>query len=652
MNCDRVRRALSERMDGEHLSRHVDHALEQHLTTCAACRAFEAGAYKLREHARIGLAPAVPDLVEPIMAAVEAEARHGSRVGPLRAPAPRRGLLPRLAPAVTAGLVGVIVGSLAMGGPWSREHSATALDVTEGVAAAAARLDAYRASFSIVERNLAPDVPRRDLSMEVWFHAPERFRLDVTDHTVYPSAAYSPTDLRLLVDGSTWYARSPSPCPTTGCPPTETLVTNRTPFSSAAAAPTDLVLPVTTLSDDEGVTVLGTGTLLGRQALRVEMRFERAAPLFPFLQLGGTWRPFFPDDRVVLWLDAKTWSPLAWSVYPAGGPERAQWELRFGLPEEPADAPILEVEAVAVSQKAPPAAVFAVPTTAGAVDQGATAVPLDAVERQAGYEPVEPAEVDGLSLYQVVLPSDPAGKAGDTVLAYSRGMQWLKVGESHSWEGDSLLGPVGPHAQEVALTGGGVAYYEPATEDHGRRLAIHTSESDLYLETNLSRDALLRVASSLPLKGLSLPQDWRVRETPDGTIERVSLEDAAAAVPFELLLPQTLPEGTALAAVELLELGNAVGVTAYFQAEDVALGSGEIRVHLEQTEELPPTTAPEQQTVEVRGVEGRYTPEAARLEWIEGGVYVSIEAPGLELTDLLALASSVAPAPATPGPTP
>jgi outer membrane lipoprotein-sorting protein len=487
--------------------------------------------------------------------------------------------------------------------------------------------------------------------MEVWFRAPERFRLDVTDHTVYPSADYSPTDLRLVVDGSTWYARSPSPCPTTGCPPTETLVTNRTPFSSAAAAPTDLVLPVTTLSDDEGVTVLGTGTVLGRPALRVEMRFERAGPLFPFLQLGGTWRPFFPDDRVVLWLDAKTWSPLKWSVYPAGGPERAQWELRFGLPEEPIDTPILEVAAVAVSQKAPPAAAFAVPRTVGAVDQGATAVPLDAVQRQAGYEPVEPTEVDGLSLYQVVLPSDPAGKAGDTVLAYSRGMQWLKVGESHSWEGDSLLGPVGPHAQEVALSGGGVAYYEPATEDHGRRLAIHTSDSDLYLETNLSRDALLRVASSLPLKGLALPQDWRVHETPDGTIERVSLEDAAAAVPFELLLPQTLPEGTALAAVELLELGDAVGVTAYFQAEDVALGGGEIRVHLEQAEELPPTTAPEQQTVEIRGVEGRYTPAAARLEWIEGGVYVSIEAPGLELTDLLALASSVAPVPVTTGPT-
>ncbi|MGZ8593467.1 MAG: hypothetical protein ACXWYC_09215 [Actinomycetota bacterium] len=651
MNCDRVRRALSERMDGEHLSRHVDNALEQHVQTCAACRAFEAGAYRLREQARIGLAPAVPDLVEPIMAAVEAEARPmPARVRPLRAPSQRRPLLPRLAPAVTAAVVGVIVGSLTVGGPWSHEHTATAVDVTEGVAAAAAGLDAYRASFSIVERNLAPDVPLRELSMEVWFSAPERFRLDVTDHTVYPSDAYTPTDLRLVVDGSTWYASAPSPCPTTGCPAAETLITNRTPFSSAAAAPTDLVLPVTTLSDDEGVTVLGTDQVLGREALRVEMRFERAAPLFPFLRLGGTWRPFFPNDRVVVSLDATTWSPLRWSVYPAGGPERDQWELRFGLPDErPKARPIFEVEALAVDETAPPASAFAVPQTASAIDQGATAVTLDAAERETGYAPLTPARVGGLSLYQVVLPSEPEGKAGDTVLAYSRGMQWLKVGESRSWQGDALLGPVGPHAQEVALEGGGVAYYEPATEDQGRRLSIHTEGTDVYLETNLSREALLRVASSLPVTGLSLPEDWLVRETPEGTVERVTLADAEAAAPFQLLLPQTLPGGSALAAVELLRLGADVGVTIYFQDEEVALGGGAIRVHLEPAEELPPAAAPRQETVEVRGIMARYTAEAALLEWIEGGLYISVEAPGLELADLVALAGSLAP---VPGPTP
>ncbi len=650
MNCDRVRRALSERMDGEHLSRHVEHALDQHLQTCAACRAFEAGAYRLREHARIGLAPAVPDLVEPIMIAVEAEARPmPARVRALRAPVPRRALIPRLAPAVTAGVVGVIVGSVLVG-PWNRERTATALDVAEGVAAAAAHLDAYRATYSIVERNLAPDVPRRDLSMEVWFRAPERFRLDVTDHTMYPSDAYTPTDLRLVVDGSTWYDSAPSPCPTTGCPPTETLITNRTPFSSSAPAPTDLVLPVTTLSATDGVRVVGPDSLLGRDAVVLEMPFERATPLFPFLDLGGTWRPFFPNDRVEVWLDAATWSPLKWSVSPAGGPERDQWELRFGLPDErPRARPIFEVEVLAVSGSAPPASAFAVPQTEGPLDQGATAVPFDAVEREAGYAPLEPALVDGLSLYQVVLPAEPEGKAGDTVLAYTRGMQWLKVGESRSWQGHALLGPIGPHPQEVVLAGGGVAYYEPATEDHGRRLSIHTDDTDMYLETNLSRDALLRVASSLPVTGLSLPDAWRVRETPEGTVERVTLADAAAAAPFELLLPRSVPEGSALAAVELLRMGSVVGVTVYFQDEDIALGGGAIRVHLEPAEELPPATATPQETVEVRGVQARYTREAARLEWIEDGLYVSVEAPGLELTDLVAVATSLGP---VPGPTP
>src|SRR3990172_1236955 len=103
-------------MDGEHLSRHAAHALEGHLRTCAACRAFQAGAYRLREQARIGLAPAVPDLVEPIMAAVRTEARPvPARVPPLRLPSPRRSLLPRLAPAVARGPGGPLVGSLAVG---------------------------------------------------------------------------------------------------------------------------------------------------------------------------------------------------------------------------------------------------------------------------------------------------------------------------------------------------------------------------------------------------------------------------------------------------------------------------------------------------------------------------------------------------------
>ncbi|HEX5950104.1 MAG TPA: zf-HC2 domain-containing protein [Actinomycetota bacterium] len=651
MNCDRARRALSERMDGERLSHHAARALEQHLTTCAACRAFQAGAYRLREKARIGLAPAVPDLVEPIMAAVRSEARPVARVRPLRAPEVRDPLLARLAPAIAAAIVGVLVGSLAVGGPWSAERHATAVDVTEGVARAAAGLQAYRASFQIRERNFAPDVPLRELSMEVWFHAPERYRVDVTDHTVYPSDTFTPTDLRLVVDGSTWYSRVPSPCPTTGCPPTETLITNRTPFSSAAPAPTDLVLPVTTLSGDEGVTVLGEGTLLGRRALRVEMRFDRAAPLFPFLR-GGSWRPLFPDDRVVVWLDATSWFPLKWSVYPAPDPERHQWALRFGLPDEPPTVPVLEVEALAADRTAPPDSTFAVPRIGRRVDQGATSVPLEDVERRTGHRPVTPGDLNGLSLYEVVLPADPTGQAGDVLLTYSRGMQWLQVGESRTWERDELLGPVGRRAQEVILAGGGVAYYEPATEDQGRRLSIHTYDVDLYLETNLSRADLLRVAASLPVTGIPLPDAWRVREALGGTIERVPLEQARSEAPFDLLLPQALPEGSTLASVELVRRDHTVAVALHFQDEEVAFGGGEIHLYVELAEELPTAPASRQEAVQVRGVEARYTPDAGRLEWMEGGLYVSLEAPGLALGDLIAVAESLDPAGGPPGPTP
>lgn len=656
MNCDRARRALSERMDGERLSHHAARALEHHLDTCAACRAFQAGAYRLREQARIGLAPAVPDLVQPIMAAVRAETRPVARVRPLRAPRTREPLLPRLAPAIAAAVVGVLVGSLAVGGPWGAERRATAVDVTEGVARAAADLRAYRASFQIRERNFSPGVPLRELSMEVWFHAPERYRVDVTDHTVYPSDVFTPTDLRLVVDGSTWYSRVPSPCPTGGCPPAETLITNRTPFSSAAPAPTDLVLPVTTLSGDEGVSVLGEGTLLGRRALRVEMRFDRAAPLFPFLR-GGAWRPLFADDRVVVWLDATSWFPLKWSVYPTPSPEREQWALRFGLPNEPSALPVLEVEALAMERTPPPDSTFAVPRIERRIDQGATPVALEDVERETGHRPITPADVGGLSLYEVVLPADPKGKGGDVVLTYARGMQWLRVGESRTWARDELLGPVGRRAQEVALTGGGVAYYEPATEDQGRRLSIHTNDVDLYLETNLSRATLLRVAASLPVQGIPLPDAWRVQETAASTIERVRLDEARSEAPFELLMPLTLPEGSTLASVELVRRDDTVGVAAHFQDEEVAFGGGEIHLHMELAEELPPAPASRQETVQVRGVEARYTPDAGRLEWIEGGLHVSVEAPGLALRDLVEIAESLAPVegsarPTAPEPTP
>ena len=62
-------------------------------------------------------------------------------------------------------------------------------------------------------------------------------------------------------------------------------------------APTDLILPVASLADTNQLQVVGGGTVLGRDAIEVRLPFEQAEPLFPFLSLGGSWRPFFPKDR-------------------------------------------------------------------------------------------------------------------------------------------------------------------------------------------------------------------------------------------------------------------------------------------------------------------------------------------------------------------
>ncbi|HSD48401.1 MAG TPA: zf-HC2 domain-containing protein [Actinomycetota bacterium] len=642
MNHDQAERLLSARIDGERLSARADNALDHHLGTCAGCRAFERGAYRLREAARFEVAPAVPDLVGEVMSVVGAEAgrpRPRSRVVRPAGP-PGRGLAPRLAPIAAALLVGALVGSLVVGGPWQRPDAGSALaatEITRGIAAAAVRLDAYQATFAITELHLSPQVPQRELTMGVWFETPERFRLDVVDHTDYPTRT-TPTDLRLVVDGSTWYAAGPAPCPTATCPQHESVVRNRLPFSTAAPIPTDLVLPISTLADADRLTVLGRGTVLGRPAIRVEVPFERAEPLFPFLSIGGDWRPFFPNDRVRIWLDERSWFPLRWSVYPATGAERDAWALRFGLPEEPALRPVFSVTALDVSLDEPDAAVFDIPATTSSRDQGARPVALADVRRATGFEPVAPRVMGGLDRYRVVLTRDDAG---GTLVAYAAGLAYLNLGETQTWNGDAPFGPVGVQAEEIPLAGGGVAYYEPSSDGHGRRVSIHAAGTDLYLESNLPRPELLAAAAALPVRGLPMPEAWRLRESGAATVERVSLARARASVPFPIELPTALPDGFSLASVELVDAGYGVGATLYLRDRDADAGIGTIRLHLEPATELPPATSARQSAVDVAGVQGRFTPDRSQLEWIAGGVYRSLDAPGLELEELLGIATSI-----------
>jgi outer membrane lipoprotein-sorting protein len=646
---ERAERLISERLDGERLSPRDTVWLERHLESCAECRAFERGAYRLREAARFEVAPAVPDLVEKIMTSVESESRSrpaGIRVvRPMRLPR-GRSFLPRLAPAIAALLVGLLAGSLVVGGPWrdaERDSMAAlaAADVTDGIAGAASSLDSYEARFSIVERNRAADIPVRQMRMRVWFNAPEQFRMDVIDRTGYPARETS-NDLQLLVNGDRWYSSAPAPCPLPRCPERETSIRNRAPFSSHAPAPTDLVLPLVALAEPESFEVLRLGRALEREAVVVEVPWERASSLFPFLSIGGRWRPFFPNDHARIWLDARSWFPLRWRVFPARGPARDQWQLRFGLEEERPRRWIFDVVANSVRLSAPAGDVFEIPSTARTEDLGARAVALDQVTHETGFEPVAPpSELGGLGLYRVVIPDATSDE--EALVTYADGLSFVKLGETRSWTADAPFGLADVRAEEVVLGGGSVGYYEPATETQGRRLSIHAAGTDLYVETNLPRERLLDVGASLPVTGLEMPDEWRLHETDGALVERVTLAQARAAIPFEIATPGELPAGFTLASVELVEVEGDAGVTLYFRDAEVDVGVGTIRLHLEAGRELPPASAARQSAVEVGDAEGRWTPARTQLEWIAAGVYHSLDVPegsDLRFADLLAIAVS------------
>jgi outer membrane lipoprotein-sorting protein len=652
VNHNDARRAISERMDGERLSARATAALDHHLSTCAGCKAFESGAWRLREAARFGVAGSVPDLVEPIMDTVRREAAGRPRFALLRGRPPGVRWSRTLASLAAAVVIGLVAGSLIVGGPWrpdDRTTLASAADISAAVSAAASRLQAYQATFAITESDPTGAASDRQLTMSVWFRAPERFRLDVADHTPGAGTRFVADDLQLIVNGASSYQVAPSGCPVGVCPEREQVVRNRLPFSSQTPAPTDLILPVSTLVDAQQMQVLARGRLMGRDAIEVRLPFERARPLFPFLDLGGRWRPFFSGDRVDLWLDAHSWFPLRYAVYPAAGPNRDEWQLRFGLPDEPAGVPIFEVRALSIAGTAPPASTFRIPHARASTDEGGRTATIDQIRRAVAFDPVTPPTVDGLDLYRAVLPDSEGSQA---VLTYASGLSWLKIGETRARSGEGFFGPVGLHAQQIDVAGVGSAYYEPASARHGRRLAIHTAGGDLYLETNLSRDRLLGAAAMLDVRATPVPPSWLTSTSPLGETRRVDLEEATTVLPFTVLVPPAPPDGFTLASAEVVTVDGAASLNVYYQREETDFdAAGPLRLHEEAERRLPPASAARQFGVSVRGTEGRWTPGRHQLEWVENGVYYSLDARTLELQQLLDIAASMtAPVVATASP--
>jgi predicted anti-sigma-YlaC factor YlaD len=106
MECDRVREAISARIDGEDPGV-PNGAIEAHLATCAACRGWQQRAHAMTRRARLGGRFLEQDLTARVLAAVPPE--------PARRPSARRlgaawggGMAPR------AGLAAVAVAQLAI----------------------------------------------------------------------------------------------------------------------------------------------------------------------------------------------------------------------------------------------------------------------------------------------------------------------------------------------------------------------------------------------------------------------------------------------------------------------------------------------------------------------------------------------------------
>jgi hypothetical protein len=652
VNCDAAQLVLSARMDGERVPTHRAEVATEHAETCARCKAFAERSARIRSGVRIRAAEPVPDLVEPIMAAVAGE-RSRSSFRPSMAPATERRVGPwgrarhrrptTLAPAVAAAIAGMVLGSVLVGGPWgAANRPIAAATIVRNVRIVAPTLDAFRGTYMIHEYGLSRDVPERILDMEVAFRSPQRFLLEVRDRTTYPSSSWTATDLRFVQNVTATFTSGPSGCPgdlpAEVCPRTRAAVTHRTEFSAAAPLPADLVLPVATFGSATGFRVLGEGRIGGRDAIRVRMSFERAAPMFPFLRIGGTWRPFFDRDPVLLWLDARSWLPLRMVVRPSGSPERREWELRYGQPEESPSRPILDVRLVSVSHEPPSLELFHIP---GIAAEPADPLRLADLPSRIGYLPTTPSDPGDLELVSIVLPTPSAPATPTSVLVYADGLDYLKVGERQDWSDPEPFGPLDPGAQQIPLAGGGVAFYEPAGEGFGRRLAIHAAGADLFLETNLSRDRLLEIASSLPLLGRPLPAAWRDRGSPGVDVKRIDVAAGLAAAGLPVSMLERLPGDYVVASAERSMEGSALeAITFRLRQIDTDAAGEPLTLHVEPEAALPPPSSSEQSTIAFSELEARWTPSRAELEWVDHGVYHSLQG-DLDLRSLVEIARAI-----------
>jgi hypothetical protein len=665
VRCEAAQQALSEAMDA---AASVSPQVEAHRSSCPVCTRFEEGAWRIRELTRFeALVPPVPDVASAVMQRVR-EYEADRMLGWIPEPHPLRKRLVRQRFALAALVTGLIIGLVLTSGgliPVGTERpEASAEEIPQRLVRAAKELVGYRATFRVTELNWTKEVRSRSFEAALVFNAPESFRVQVTDTTRYPSARWPRNDLLLVTNGRAWQATGPDPCPAAALPvcprpgPVTQSIVNRSTFDSRSSMPTDVIVPMTVLAASDRVQVIGPDQVAGREAVAIGVAYQDGASLFQYLRFLGSWRPFYPRDQVVVWLDQTTWFPLQYKVFPASGRARSEWASQMGLPAESSDKAVFTatVRSFSTSSRSPAKSSFAVEPDANSLDEGFkdSALPKP---RGAPYPPgdaefMTPRVTEGLRPWRYGRFSRTNLRPyRQTVLAYAKGLSWFTVTRVVGWNQRDLFG-VGRFAEAVTLSRRSIGYYEPATDTEARRLGLHTRDGEFLVATNLPRAGLLRIARSLAVRGLPKPASWRVHRWQGGTVtDGLTLGEAAKRVSFSVVKPTYLPPGYRAAAAVVLEgpdVGDdgqptraIEGITAAFRRPAAELDGFGLRLYQASGQSLPPATGADQQVVMVGRRVGRWSPQDHLLEWMDGSIYLSLQGPEFDLATLVHVAESL-----------
>ena len=607
MTCSTTAAELSALLDGE-----LDGAraleVRTHVAGCERCRSELAALESVRRALRTGVVGDVPDLVAPIVERIENERAGTERRAEWKVRA-------RIA-AIAATVAAVILAGAWLPDSGDPPQTALASAVAREVRARSLALEAYRATFAIIERGWHPDVGTRTFSAEVEFRAPQSFRLTISDETDYPAGEWPANDISLVANPRAWWLREPTSCAPASLPGCagadieieQRALTERQPFDGTIGLPTDIVLPVQTLADSPGFQVSEGGAIDGHDVLHVSLPHRQALPLLTSMEAGGSWRTFYPSDVVDLWIDEATGFPLRFEVRAAASAERRIWAARHGYDDEPGDV-LLEVSATDFSEPSSFAPGTFTPPQRGTVSTAG-------FERSAwGPAWLEPAATLGLRPFV-------AGRTatGQSVLSYARGMTWIKVLGTHDAAGSSAeMG-----SEEIRLPDGRWGYYEPATWRQGRTLEMFSGRKRVLVETNLPRADLLAIAASINFDGERLSER---RAGPLGA-RRVS-EEELQALDF-VRMPTYLPEGYGLSSAFTSRTSTGiVTATAYYRGNEIEFDGLGVRITQSRGVELLPPSPDVAVNLELGRREVRWFPRRGEIDWIENGVYRVISAPSL-----------------------